>query len=258
MCIFAWTCSHADMDAQPCRHGHAAMQACRHGHAEMQTWTCRDPGMQTCRDGHAPRQVKGIDLQTRKHGHAHVDSHGDMNMQTWTCKLADTLMQTCRTCRRGYLQAWLATWRWEWQELAKWYKKWLRQVHLGMQTRSRMHSDMAMQTWTSCRDAAMEKWTWRDGYESIHTWTCKRAAKQTWTCRNETLICRHAHRTTWLGTWRWEWPELASMSAYALVHACIYMSAFLLVCTPVCLHGMSAVLQIHAWKSLPYSRVMLR
>lgn len=92
------------MSVSACQHVHLCMdmQPCRHGHAEMQTWTCRDPGMQTCRDGHAPRQDKGIDMQTRKHGHAHVDSHGDMNMQTWTCKLADTLMQTCRTCRRGY------------------------------------------------------------------------------------------------------------------------------------------------------------
>ena len=240
MCIFAWTCSHAGMDMQRCRHGHAEIRACRHAGMDMHRAKIR---ASTCR-------------------HANMDMHAWTAMETWTCKHGHANLQT-RWCKHaGHadvdMQAWLATWRWEWQELAKRYKKWLRQVHLDMQTRSRMHSDMAMQTWTSCRDAAMEKWTWRDGYESIHTWTCKRAAKQTWTCRNETLICRHAHRTMWLGTWRWEWPELASMSAYALVHACIYMSAFLLVCTPVCLHRMSAVLQIHAWKSLPYSRVMLR
>ena len=147
---------HLCMDTQPCRHGratmqtwtcsHAGMQTCRHGHAEMQTWTSRDPGMQTCRDGHAPREDKGVDMQTRKHGHAHVDSHGDMNMQTWTRKLADTLMRTCRTCRRGCagmtcdLEVGMAG------------------THPDTQTRSRMHSDMAMQTWMSCRDAAMEKW----------------------------------------------------------------------------------------------------
>ena len=45
------------------------------------------------------------------------------------------------------------------------------------------------------------------------------------------------------------------MSAYALVHACISMSAILLVCTPVCLHGMSACL--HCCVSMPASLCLI-
>ena len=70
-------------------------------HADMQAWTGRDAGM---------------DMQTRKHGHA------DMDMQTWTGRDAAMDIQTWTCpCRQG---------------------------HANMQLRKHGHAEM--QSWT-CR-----------------------------------------------------------------------------------------------------------
>ena len=78
------------------------------------------------------------------------------------------------------MQTWLGTWRWEWQELAKLYKKWCHNCN-----------------WTCKQGDHAVMQPWRFGHADV---ACKHSDMdmQTW-------ICRHGHWITWLGTCRWEW-----------------------------------------------------